>query len=157
MNRRAVLCAVIVAGSSLLCGPASAQPSDAPTAIKTSDAPLPIGPFSQAVSVGPLVYLSGQIGLDPATGQLVTGGTDVEARRAMANLGAVLKAAGLTFGNVVKTTIYLTDITDFGKVNAAYAEFFTSGTPPARATVGVASLVRGAHVEIEMVAVRQRY
>jgi 2-iminobutanoate/2-iminopropanoate deaminase len=155
MDRRAVLCAVIVAGSSLLWLPASAQ-SPGSVAIKTSDAPAAIGPYSQGVSAGPLVYLSGQIGLDPTTGQLVTGGTDVEARRAMANLGAVLKAAGLSFRDVVKTTIYLTDIGDFAKVNAAYAESFPSGTLPARATVGVAALARGAHVEIEAVAYRSR-
>jgi 2-iminobutanoate/2-iminopropanoate deaminase len=155
MHRRAVLGAVIVAGSSLLWAPASAQ-SSGPVAIKTSDAPQAIGPYSQAVSVGPVVYLSAQIGLDPSSGQLVAGGTDVETRRAMANLGAVLKAAGLTFGDVVKTTIYLTDITDFGKFNAAYAESFPSGTLPARATVGVVSLPRGAHVAIEAVAFRSR-
>ena len=98
--------------------------------------------------------LPANLALNPTS---VAGGTDVEARRAMANLGGVLKAAGLTFGDVVKTTIYLTDIGDFAKVNAAYAEFFPSGTTlPARATVGIASLARGAHVEIEAVAFRSR-
>ena len=155
MNRRAVLCAVLVAGSLLSWVPASAQPSG-PVPVKTADAPQAIGPYSQAVSVGPMVFLSAQIGLDPASGQLVAGGTEAETRRAMANLGAVLKAAGLTFGDVVKTTIYLTDITDFGKVNAVYAESFLSGTFPARATVGAAAMPRGAHVAIEAIAVRSR-
>jgi len=145
-----------VAGSSLLWMPASAQ-APGSVAIKTAGAPQAIGPYSQGVSAGPFVYLAGQIGLDPASGQLVAGGTDVEARRAMANLGAVLKAAGLTFADVVKTTIYLTDIADFAKVNAEYAAFFPPGaTLPARATVGIASLARGAHVEIEAVAFRSR-
>jgi 2-iminobutanoate/2-iminopropanoate deaminase len=153
MDRRALLGAVIVAGSSLLSLPASAQTAGA-VAIKTTDAPQAIGPYSQGVSVGPLVFLSGQIGLDPATGQLVTGGTDVETRRALANLSGVLKASGLTMADVVKTTVYLTDITDFAKMNAAYAESFPSGTLPARATVAVAALARGAHVEIEAIAVR---
>ena len=156
MDRRAVFCAVIVAGSSLLWMPASAQ-APGSVEIKTAGAPQAIGPYSQGVSAGPFVYLAGQIGLDPASGQLVAGGTDVEARRAMANLGAVLKAAGLTFADVVKTTIYLTDIADFAKVNAEYAAFFPPGaTLPARATVGIASLARGAHVEIEAVAFRSR-
>ena len=101
------------------------------------------------------VYLSGQIGLDPASGQLVEGGTEAQARRVMENLGAVLKEAGLGFGDVVKTTIYMTDLAEFAKVNDIYATYFPAGgVPPARSTVQVAALPRGARIEIDFVAAR---
>lgn len=124
-------------------------------AVRTDAAPAAIGPYSQAVSVPGTVYLSGQIGLDPSTGELVGGGVGAEARRVMANLEAVLRAAGVGFEDVVKTTIYLADLADFAEVNEVYGASF--GDPkPARSTVQVAGLPKGARVEIDAVAVRQQ-
>jgi 2-iminobutanoate/2-iminopropanoate deaminase len=122
--------------------------------IQTDLAPKAIGPYSQAVSAssGKLVFLSGQIPLDPATGQLVTGDIQAETERVMKNLEAVLAAAGCTFGNVVRCGIFLTDLGDFGKVNEVYARYFPNN-PPARATVQVSALPRGARVEIDCIAV----
>jgi 2-iminobutanoate/2-iminopropanoate deaminase len=114
----------------------------------------PIGPYTPGVAVGGAVYLSGQIGLDPATGNLVDG-TDAQARRVMDNLGAVLKEAGLGYGDVVKTTIYMIDLAEFAKVNEIYATYFPAGgVPPARSTVQVAALPRGARIEIDFIAAR---
>ncbi len=121
--------------------------------VSTPHAPAAIGPYSQAVEAGGMVFLSGQIPLDPATGQMVTGDVSAQAERVMQNLEAVLAAAGLGFGHVVRSTIYLTDLGDFAAVNAVYGSRFPS-EPPARATVQVAALPRGASVEIDMVAVR---
>lgn len=120
--------------------------------ISTDAAPAAIGPYSQAVRLGELVFLSGQIPLDPKTGEMV-GGQDVRAQteRVMDNLAAVLAAADSSFARVVKTTIFLTDLGDFAAVNEVYAKRF-AGDPPARATVQVAALPRGAKVEIEMIA-----
>ncbi len=115
-------------------------------------APAAIGPYSQAIRAGNLVFTSGQIPLDPATGQMVTGDLAAETRRVLDNLAAVLAAAGVGFADVVKTTIFLTDMGDFAAVNALYAERF-SGAPPARSTVQVARLPKDARVEIEMIAV----
>ena len=120
-------------------------------AIATPKAPQAIGPYSQAVSAGPWLFLSGQIGLDPATGELVGGGVVGEARRALENLCAVLDAAGAPHDSVVRTTIYLVDLADFAAVNEVYAGFFCAPFP-ARATVGVAALPRGARVEIDAIA-----
>lgn len=122
--------------------------------VSTADAPKAIGPYSQAVRAGQLVFLSGQIPLDPASGEMV-GGADVEAqtRQVMANLAAVLAAAGSGFQHVVKTTIFLTDLADFARVNQVYGAAFDGVQPPARATVQVAALPRGAKVEIEAVAI----
>ena len=122
------------------------------TVIATPAAPAAIGPYSQAIRAGTLVFTSGQIPLDPATGQMVTGDLAAETRRVLDNLAAVLAAAGVGFADVVKTTIYLTDMADFAAVNALYAERF-SGAPPARSTVQVARLPKDARVEIEMIAV----
>lgn len=121
--------------------------------VSTPDAPAAIGPYSQAVRAGAFVFLSGQIPLDPRTGELV-GGDDVEAqtRQVLANLKAVLQAAGASFAQVVKTTIFLTDLSDFATVNRVYATAFEGVDPPARATIQVAGLPRGAKVEIEAVA-----
>jgi 2-iminobutanoate/2-iminopropanoate deaminase len=123
-------------------------------AVATKDAPGAIGPYSQAVRVGELVFLSGQIPLDPATGQLVEGDITAQTKRVMDNLRAVLTAAGCGFGDVVRTTIYLVDLGHFGKVNEAYGACFEAPFP-ARATVQVSALPKGAQVEIDMVAVRQ--
>jgi len=123
--------------------------------ISTPDAPRAIGPYSQAVAApaaGRLVFLSGQIPLDPRSGELVKGTIEEETRRVMENLKAVLAAAGNGgFQHVVKTTIYLTDLSDFGKVNEVYGSYFPAN-PPARATVQVAALPRGARVEIDAIA-----
>jgi 2-iminobutanoate/2-iminopropanoate deaminase len=115
-------------------------------------APAAIGPYSQAVQAGGLVFLSGQIPLDPASGAMVPGGIEAQTRQVMSNLGAVLKAAGLDYANLIKTTIYLVDLGDFATVNGIYGECF-GAVPPARATVQVAALPKGALIEIEGVAV----
>lgn len=119
--------------------------------IHTDQAPAAIGPYSQAVRVGSFVFTAGQIGLDPKTGQLVADDVAAQTRQVMANLAAVLTAAGSNLGQVVKTTIFLTDMADFAAVNAVYGEFFPA-EPPARSTVAVAALPRGARVEIEAIA-----
>ena len=121
--------------------------------LSTDHAPAAIGPYSQAVEAGGVVYCSGQIGLDPANGQLVDGGTAAEAERVLRNLQAVLAAAGLGFAHVVRVTIYLVDLADFTTVNEIYGRYVRQPYP-ARATVGVAALPRGARVEIDAVAVR---
>jgi len=123
--------------------------------IHTTAAPDAIGPYSQAVAAGPYLFSSGQIGLDPLSGRLAPGGVESETRQVMANLAAVLAAGGLTFSDVVKTTIYLADMNEFAAVNAIYAESFEDGKTPARSTVGVAALPRGARVEIDVVALRR--
>lgn len=120
-------------------------------AIATDKAPQAIGPYSQAVRSGQWLFLSGQIGLDPATGELVPGGVMPEAVRVLENLRAVLNGAGASIHDVVRTTIYLVDLGDFSRVNEVYAGFFAAPFP-ARATVGVAALPRGAHVEIDAIA-----
>jgi 2-iminobutanoate/2-iminopropanoate deaminase len=122
-------------------------------AIGTSGAPAAIGPYSQAIAAGDLVFCSGQVGLDPATGELVPGGVETEAERALRNLAAVLDAAGLGFADVVKITVFLADIADFTTVNTVYGRHMPD-PPPARSTVGVAALPRGARVEIEAIARR---
>jgi 2-iminobutanoate/2-iminopropanoate deaminase len=119
--------------------------------IESAEAPKPIGPYSQAVRLGEFVFLSGQVGLDPKSGELVGGGVAGETRRAMENLGGVLRAAGAGFSEVVRVTIYLTNLADFAQVNEIYGSYFAA-EPPARATVQVAALPRGAAVEIDMIA-----
>jgi 2-iminobutanoate/2-iminopropanoate deaminase len=122
--------------------------------IASSGAPEAIGPYSQGIEAGEFVFCSGQIGLDPSTGELVEG-VEAQADRALRNLGAVLDSAGLTHADVVKTTVFLADIGDFAAVNAVYARFF-SDPPPARSTFAVAALPKGGRVEIEAVAQRIR-
>jgi 2-iminobutanoate/2-iminopropanoate deaminase len=119
--------------------------------IHTDRAPAAIGPYAQAVRVGPFVFTAGQIGLDPGTGQLVADDVEAQTRQVMANLAAVLAAAGSDLSRIVKTTIFLTDMADFPTVNAVYGRFFPA-EPPARSTVAVAALPRGARVEIEAIA-----
>jgi 2-iminobutanoate/2-iminopropanoate deaminase len=121
--------------------------------ISTPEAPQAIGPYSQAIRVGDLVFLSGQIPIDSATGNLVPGDAAAQAKQVMENLGAVLRAAGVGFAEVVRATIYLTNLGDFAKVNEVYGSYFPT-EPPARATVQVAALPRGASVEIDMIAHR---
>jgi 2-iminobutanoate/2-iminopropanoate deaminase len=124
------------------------------TVIESAAAPRAIGPYSQAIAVPPgrMVFLSGQIALDPSTGELAPGDVTAQAAQVMKNLGAVLAAAELSFDHVVRCTIYLIDLADFGAVNAVYGQAFR-GAPPARATVQVSALPRGARVEIDAIAV----
>jgi 2-iminobutanoate/2-iminopropanoate deaminase len=123
-------------------------------AIETSQAPAPVGPYNQAVRAGNLLFCSGQIALDPGTGAMVgEGDVEAETRQVLANLEAVLAAAGSSPRQVVRTTVFLADLADFAKVNALYAEVFGSGVSPARACVEVAALPKGARVEIDCIAV----
>lgn len=119
--------------------------------IQTDGAPAAIGPYSQAVLAGGLLYTAGQIALDPSTGMVVDGGIAAQTRRVLANLSAVLSAAGAGWGDVVKTTVYLVDLADFPVVNEVYGQAL-AGARPARSTVQVAALPRGALVEIDAVA-----
>jgi 2-iminobutanoate/2-iminopropanoate deaminase len=121
-------------------------------AIETAGAPSAIGPYSQAIAIDGFLFCSGQLGLDPASGELAEG-VEAQAERALRNLAAVLDSAGLTFSDVVKTTIFLIDMGDFGAVNAVYARHMPD-PPPARSTVAVAALPKGGLVEIEAIARR---
>ncbi len=124
---------------------------DGRTIVESKEAPKAIGPYSQAVQVGDWVFLSGQIGLDPDSGRMVEGGLGSETRRALKNLEGVLRAVGLGLGNVVKTTVYMTDLSKFAEMNESYAESFPAPAP-ARAAVEVRGLPKGALVEIDAVA-----
>ena len=119
--------------------------------ISTQKAPAAIGPYSQAIKVGNLVYTSGQIPIDPATGSVVEGGIKEQTRQSLTNIKAILEEAGLTMANVVKTTVFMADMADFADMNAVYAEFFAEPYP-ARSAVAVKTLPKGALVEIEVVA-----
>ena len=119
--------------------------------VSTKEAPGAIGPYSQAVKTDSFVFCSGQVSLDPESGELVEGSVSEQTRRAMDNLGAILKAAGSDFDSVVKVTAYLTDMGDFPEFNEVYGSYF-GAEPPARATVGVAALPKGALVEVECIA-----
>jgi len=121
--------------------------------ISTTDAPGAIGPYSQAIASGNLVFCSGQVALEPATGAFVEGDVQVQTRRALENLSGVLNAAGSSLAQVVKTTVFLVSMGDFAAMNEVYAEFFP-GDPPARSTIAVAELPKGARVEIEAIALR---
>ena len=120
-------------------------------AISTTGAPAAIGPYSQGIATESLLFTAGQAALDPITAALVEGGIEPETERVMANLTAVLDAAGCGWGDVVKTTVFLVDMADFGAVNAIYSRFVTD-PPPARSTVAVSALPKGARVEIEAIA-----
>ena len=119
--------------------------------VDTTAAPAAIGPYSQAIVSGGLVFCSGQVALDPTTGQLVEGDAQAQTERALENLRAVLEAAGSDLARVVRTTLYLVDMADFARVNEVYARFF-SADPPARSTVEVRALPRGARVEVDAIA-----
>ena len=122
-------------------------------AVTTAEAPAPVGPYNQAVQAGGWLYCSGQIPLDPATGEMVGGGNvEAETRQVLRNLQAVLSAAGTEAAKVIRTTVYLVDLADFQAVNAIYAEMFGSGVSPARACVQVAALPKGSKVEIDCIA-----
>jgi 2-iminobutanoate/2-iminopropanoate deaminase len=127
------------------------DPSAGKRVIRTDQAPAAIGPYSQAVIAGGLIFAAGQIPLDPRTGQLVPGDVRIQTKRVMENLKAVLAEAGSAMEKVVKTTVFLRDLTDFGAMNEIYGEYFQE-TPPARSTVQVAKLPRDAAVEIDIIA-----
>ena len=120
-------------------------------AISTEKAPAAIGPYSQAIQVGNLVYTSGQIPIDPATGMIVKGGIKEQTLQSLTNVKAILEEVGLTMSNVLKTTVFMTDMGDFADMNSVYAEFFTEPYP-ARSAVAVKTLPKGALVEIEVIA-----
>jgi 2-iminobutanoate/2-iminopropanoate deaminase len=122
--------------------------------INSEKAPAPIGPYNQAVFAGNMLFTSGQIALNPATMELVLDNIETETKQVMENLNAVLDAAGLTFENVIKTTIFLIDMSDFVKVNAVYGSYFDEKTAPARETVEVAGLPKNVNIEISMIAMK---
>ncbi len=119
--------------------------------IRTDNAPAPIGPYNQAVQYGDMLFISGQIALDHVTGDLVQGDIQTETRKVMENLNAILQEAGMSFNNIIKTTIFLMDMGQFAKVNEVYAGYFAEGAP-ARETVQVSGLPKGVNVEISMIA-----
>lgn len=121
--------------------------------ILSADAPAPVGQYSQAVKIGPFLFCSGQIAIDPKTNQVITGGVREQTELVMKNIAAVLNSGGMDFTHVVKTTIYLTDMNDFSAVNEIYGRYFPS-EPPARSTVAVAALPKGVNVEIEVLGCR---
>ncbi|MGC6284873.1 MAG: RidA family protein [Polaribacter sp.] len=122
--------------------------------ITTSKAPQPIGPYNQAVLVGNTLYTSGQIALHPETGELVMSSIEEETTQVMENMKAVLEAAGMSFENVVKTTIFISDMENFSKINSVYGKYFDDATAPARETVEVANLPKYVNVEISMIATK---
>jgi 2-iminobutanoate/2-iminopropanoate deaminase len=136
------------------CAPSAQLKEIARQVVVTPDAPKPVGPYVQGVKVGDTVYCSGQIAIDPTTGELVSGNIRAETRQVLNNLREVLKAAGMSFDDVVKATVYVEEMTTYGLVNEVYAEYF-SGSKPAREVVGVAALPKKAHVEISLIAIRR--
>lgn len=122
--------------------------------IATTNAPGAIGPYSQAVDCGSILITSGQVPIDPATGEFVPGGISEQTRQSLTNIKAILAEAGLTMDNVIKTTVFLQNMGDFAAMNAVYAEFFTEGNYPARSAVEVAKLPKGALVEIEAICAK---
>ena len=119
--------------------------------VKTTEAPEAIGPYSQAIRIGDFLYTSGQISLNPKTMEMITGNIELETEKVLQNIEAILSAEGLNFGHVIKTTVYLTDLSEFTRMNQVYEKFF-SNTKPARACVQVAALPKGAKVEIDAIA-----
>lgn len=122
--------------------------------IFTDKAPAPIGPYNQAVLVGNTLYTSGQIAINPSTGELVLTDIETETKQVMENMKAVLDAAEMTFDNVIKTSIFISDMNDFGKINGVYGSYFDEKTAPARETVQVACLPKNVNVEISMIAIK---
>ena len=122
--------------------------------IFTENAPAPIGPYNQAVLVGNMLYTSGQIAINPATNELVLDNIETETKQVMENLKAVLEAAEMTFENVIKVSIFISDMNDFSKINTIYGAYFNEATAPARETVQVAGLPKNVNVEISAIAVR---
>lgn len=148
MKHSVLFCAAAL----LIAGGASAQ-SLSKEIIATKAAPAAIGPYSQAIKSGQALYLSGQIAIDPQTGELVAGGVEEQGRRVLENLKAVLAANGMTLDDVVSTTVYVKDLNDFAKLNAVYAQYFQQ-KPPARSTVQVARLPKDSLLEISAIAIK---
>ena len=123
------------------------------TVIATPDAPKAVGPYSQAIAVGDFLFCAGQIPLDPATGELVAGDVSAQAERVLQNIAGVLRANGMTFANVVKSTVFMVDLANFAAMNTVYAKYFTEPFP-ARSTIQIAALPKGAQVEIEVIAAK---
>jgi len=123
--------------------------------INTSKAPAPIGPYNQAVLAGNTLYTSGQIAINPATGDLVNESIEIETKQVMENMKAVLTEAGMTFENAVKSSIFIADMNDFAKINAVYGSYFNAETAPARETVEVSNLPKFVNVEISMIAIKE--
>lgn len=121
-------------------------------AILTNEAPAPIGPYSQAVQAGNSLYISGQIPIDPASGDLIKAGIEEETHQVLKNIGAILAAAGLNYSNVVSCTVFVTDMNLFSRINAVYTSFFSEGIPPARALVQVSALPKFVNIEISAIA-----
>ena len=124
------------------------------TIVTSKNAPAPIGPYNQAVWYGDVLFVSGQIALDPVTGELVLDSIEIETDRVLKNLEGILHAAGLTFENVLKCSVFVTDMNDFSRINAVYGKYFKEETAPARELVQVAALPRFVHVEISLIAGR---
>jgi len=122
--------------------------------INTTNAPAPIGPYNQAVLTGNTLYTSGQIALNPATGELILDSIQIETKQVMENMKAVLEAAEMTFENVVKTSIFISNMNDFSEINEVYGSYFNAATAPARETVEVANLPKFVNVEISMIAIK---
>jgi 2-iminobutanoate/2-iminopropanoate deaminase len=145
-----VLCAVV---TGIGFAPKGAPPNAEKKIIATDKAPKAIGPYSQGVLVGDMLFVAGQLGIDPATGKFSGDSTEAQTRQSLRNIGEILKAAGFDYKDVVQSTVYLKDLNDFQRLNAVYGEYF-SADPPSRATVEVARLPRDARVEIVVVAMR---
>lgn len=124
--------------------------------LNTTNAPAAIGPYSQGIETDNLIFLSGQLPIDPSTGVFPEGGIEAQTKQSLENVKAILASAGYTMDNVVKTTVFLYDIADFGKMNAVYESFFSEGNYPARSAVGVSELPKSALVEIEVVAIKNK-
>ena len=121
-------------------------------AILTTNAPAPIGPYSQAIQAGDTVYISGQIAIDPSTGDLITSSIEEETHQVLKNVGAILDAAGLSYENVVSCSVFIKDMELFGRINAVYTTYFNTGIPPARALVQVSDLPKHVNIEISAIA-----
>ena len=121
-------------------------------AILTTNAPAPIGPYSQAIQAGDTIYISGQIAIDPSTGDLITSSIEDETHQVLKNVGAILEAAGLTYENVVSCSVFIKDMELFGRINAVYTTYFNTGIPPARALVQVSDLPKHVNIEISAIA-----
>lgn len=153
-NKSILLAGLFFAGIVALTSCTSKTPDQVrKNIISTEKAPAAIGPYSQAVLVGNTLYCSGQIAIDPKTGELVVGNIQVETEQVLKNIRAVLEAAGMGFGNVVKATVYMKDISNYKAINQVYAKYFTK-KPPARAAVQVANLPKNVNLEISVIAVR---
>ena len=122
--------------------------------INTSEAPNPVGPYNQSVLAAGLLFISGQIAIDPATGELVTGDIESETHRVLKNIGAILREAGLGYEDVVKCSVFVSDMENYGRINAIYAQYFAEDTAPARELVEVSNLPKYVHVEISAIAVK---